>query len=93
MKRFHQSQTLDYCPETGEYVIVTRGEFFAPISPFRTSKSTKVRAYFSHDEIRAKTVALSDARKRCQENGLHAMAALYGAFARDLIAKAVALYI
>lgn len=88
MKRFHQTQTLDYCPETGEYVTVTRGEFFAPVRPFRTSKSAKVRAYFSRDEISSKIDALGAARVRCLQNGLNAMAGLYRSFERVLDNKA-----
>jgi hypothetical protein len=87
MKRFTQSKTLDYCPETGEYVSVTRGVFFTPVRPFRTTKKMPFRHSFSHEELRLKTTALYDARKRCQANHLDAMAATFEAFARVLFNK------
>jgi hypothetical protein len=87
MKRFTQSKTLDYCPETGEYVTVTRGVFYTPVRPFRTSKKMPFCHSFSHDELRLKTTALYDARERCHDNNLNAMAGLYNAFARVLFAK------
>ena len=87
MKRFTQSETLDYCPETGEYVTVTRGVFYTTVRPFRTSKKMPFRHSFSHEVLRLKTTALYDARERCKANHLDAMAATFEAFAKVLFAR------